>query len=242
MNDWCYNEFQHVGVDYAHTENVAAYDPQMEDFRDYEQEASVFIEKLAVPDPRQLTIVDLGCGTGAFALPASRHFRKVYAVDVSPEMLRIASAKAQRGQIANIEFCHAGFLHFQPPEPVDVIYTKWAFHHLPDYWKQIGLLRMHAMLKPGGVLFLSDLVFTFDPDYAATTEQFFQELAREFSDAFVEETKTHIREEYSTFDWVLQGFIERAGFSIEHVCTEDRLAREYFCRKRAACARTVLSP
>jgi ubiquinone/menaquinone biosynthesis C-methylase UbiE len=231
MNDWIYDEFHHVGVDYSQKGNVHDYDHQMERFRDYDQEAKEFLEKLDVSHPQELTVVDLGCGTGAFALHAAQYFKHIYAVDVSQEMLHIVSSKAKNRHIENIEFCHSGFLRFHPTEPVDIIHTKWAFHHLPDYWKQAGLLNMNNMLKPGGILFLSDLVFTFDPDYKTTIETFLCELSQDFSNAFVEETKTHIREEYSTFDWILQGFIERAGFNIEHSYTDDRLASEYFCRK-----------
>lgn len=133
--------------------------------------------------------------------------------------------------IDNIEFCNSGFLQFQPTEKVDIIYTKWAFHHLPDYWKQAGLLNMNKMLKPRGVLFISDLVFKFDPDYETNIDTFINEISKDFSKEFVDETKLHIRDEYSTFDWILQGLIERAGFNIENSSAEDSLASEYFCRK-----------
>jgi ubiquinone/menaquinone biosynthesis C-methylase UbiE len=236
MKDWIYDEFTHVGVDYSKKDPVDEYDPQMESFRDYEQEAKAFMETLDVPNSEELTVIDLGCGTGAFSLHAApaRYFKRIYAVDVSQEMLHTVSSKAKERNIGNIEFCHSGFLRFQPPEQVDIIHTKWAFHHLPDYWKQAGLLNMNNMLKPGGILFLADLVFTFDPDYETHTETFLHELSKDFSKALVDETKIHIREEYSTFDWILQGLIERAGFSIEQSRTEDKLASEYVCRKTAS--------
>ena len=43
------------------------------------------------------------------------------------------------------------------------IYTRHALHHLPDLWKVVALGRMAALLVPGGVLFLRDLVFAFEP-------------------------------------------------------------------------------
>jgi ubiquinone/menaquinone biosynthesis C-methylase UbiE len=232
MYDWMYDEFQHVGVDYAQQEHVDEYDPQMQDFRDYAQEAKDFLNTVQVTEPHMLTTIDLGCGTGAFALHAAQYFRHVHAVDVSPAMLRAASAKAQERQIENVTFHHSGFLRFQPPEPVDILHTKWAFHHLPDYWKQAALLNINSMLKPDGILFLSDLVFTFDPGYKATTEALIQKLSHELSDTFIEEVKIHIREEYSTFDWILQGLLERAGFTIEQYRTQDQLVYDYVCRKK----------
>ena len=231
MKDWIYNEFNHVGVDYSKTENTDVYDEQMESFRDYEKEVEDFLVQLNISNPQDLTVIDMGCGTGAFSIHASKYFKKIYAVDVSQGMLNIASSKASALNIKNIEFCHSGFLQFQPEEKADIINTKWAFHHLPDYWKQAGLLNMNKMLKPGGILFLSDLVYPFDPDYEAKMEGFLNDLSKEFSKDFVEETKVHIRDEYSTFDWILEGMIERAGFNIEKTNSENKLANEYFCRK-----------
>ncbi len=231
MKDWIYNEFNHVGVDYSKKDNANIYDDQMEKFRDYKKEAKTLIDKLGVSDTRSLTAIDIGCGTGAFSIHASNYFKKIYAVDVSKEMLKIASSKAKADEINNIEFFNSGFLHFQPNEEVDVIFSKWAFHHLPDYWKQAGLLNMNKMLKPGGILFLSDVVFKFDPNYDKNIEALLNKLSKDFSTDFVEETKIHIREEYSTFDWILQGLIERAGFNIEQSNTENCLISEYLCRK-----------
>ncbi|MCP4702638.1 MAG: class I SAM-dependent methyltransferase [Gammaproteobacteria bacterium] len=231
MKDWIYDEFNHVGVDYAKKDNVNEYDKQMESFRNYEKEAEEFLDELNSSNPKSLIAIDIGCGTGAFSIHASKYLKQIYAVDVSQEMLNIASSKAKAGNINNIEFCHSGFLQFQPTEKADIIYTKWAFHHLPDYWKQAGLLNMNKMLKPGGILFLSDLVFKFDPDYKTNTDTFINEMSKTFSKEFADEIKLHIKDEYSTFDWILQGLIEKAGFDIEKTNTADKLASQYFCRK-----------
>lgn len=231
MKDWFYNEFKHVGVDYSQSGNVVIYDDQMERFRDYDNEAKAFIEKLGVPDPEKLTAVDIGCGTGAFSIHASKYFYRILAVDVSEEMLRIAKSKANNGGIENIDFFHSGFLRFQPDDKVDVVFSKWAFHHLPDFWKQAALLNINKMLKHGGIFFLTDVVFQFDPDFEKRTDELIDELSNDFSKEFVAETKMHIKDEYSTFDWILQGMIERAGFDIESIRKENWLSSEYFCRK-----------
>ncbi len=231
MKNWMYDESSHVGVDYSQKDNATIYDIQMESFRDYENEARIFIEKSGVPDPKEATAIDIGCGTGAFSIHAAKYLKKIYAVDVSGEMLKIAKAKAKADGIENIEFCNSGFLRFQPNEKADIVFSKWALHHLPDYWKQAALLSINKMLKPDGILFLSDFIFKFDPDYEKNADALLDELSKDFSKDFIEETKVHIRDEYSTFDWILEGLIERAGFKIEMSDTKDCLASEYFCRK-----------
>jgi hypothetical protein len=51
-----------------------------------------------------------------------------------------------------------------------------------------------------------------------------------------QELETHVREEYSTFAWILEGLLERAGFDIfegedpmpehaEYLCTPRKAAR-----------------
>lgn len=231
MKDWFYDESNHVGVDYSQEENADVYDDQMLAFRDYEKEVVAFIDKAKLSDTEEMIAVDIGCGTGAFSLNAARFFKKVYAVDVSEQMLGIASAKAELEGIDKVEFVQSGFLQFQPNEAADVIFTKWAFHHLPDFWKQAGLLNMNKMLNIGGTLFLSDFVFQYEPDVAEHIDGLLSDLSTTYDESFMEETKLHIKEEFSTYDWILQGMIERAGFKIESVKTDDPLATEFLCRK-----------
>ncbi len=102
MKDWVYDEFKHAGVDYSQKDNANLYDGQMESFRDYESEAKVFIEKLGDSETKKLTAIDIGCGTGAFSIHASKYFDKIYAVDVSEEMLEIAKSKANDNRIENV--------------------------------------------------------------------------------------------------------------------------------------------
>ncbi len=52
-----------------------------------------------------------------------------------------------------------------------------------------------------------------------------------YSDHGYSQTSRGWQPKYSTFDWVLHGLIERAGFSVEHMNTEDVLESEYICRK-----------
>lgn len=49
------------------------------------------------------------------------------------------------------EFLPGGFLTYQHQgPPLDAVVTQIALHHLPDFWKQIALLRIFDMLKEGG--------------------------------------------------------------------------------------------
>ncbi len=49
-------------------------------------------------------LLDLGCGTGEFALPLSKYFCKVVAWDPNADMLRLAEQKANKQDVKNVVF------------------------------------------------------------------------------------------------------------------------------------------
>lgn len=166
------------------------------------------------------TLVDLGAGTGTFALAVAPSCRRVVAVDVSPQMLGAIDQKARDNGIKNLESVQSGFLSYQHVgDPADFVYSRNALHHLPDYWKMIALLRIAEMLKPGGVFRFHDLVYTFDPAEAdGAIESWLSNAAARPEDGFTKsELAEHVRSEYSTFDWLLEPMLARAGFEIRDV-------------------------
>src|SRR5437773_10545407 len=48
-------------------------------------------------------VVDLGAGTGQFALPAARRFARVIAVDISPAMITVLRERATRAGLTRSE-------------------------------------------------------------------------------------------------------------------------------------------
>lgn len=187
---------------------------------------------------KESVVIDLGAGTGQFALAAAGHFGHVIAVDVSQAMLDAMSDKADAVSASPppLEYVQGGFLSYSPAVPVDGVYTRHALHQLPDFWKAIALSRIAGMLKPGGVLRLRDLVYDFRPDQAA--EVFDRWLAAAATDPAAGYTAAdyaeHIRTEHSTFRWLLEPMLEASGFDIAGVTYERRLYAAYTCVK-ASC-------
>jgi ubiquinone/menaquinone biosynthesis C-methylase UbiE len=149
-------------------------------------------------------------------------------------MLRYAQKKAKVRGVLNVSFLQGGFLTYQHlGAPLDAAVTQIALHHLPDFWKQIALIRMAGMLKEGGRLCLRDVVYSFDP---REHESFFEEYmswARETMDSgFASRIASHVRAEYSTMDWIMKGLIERAGFEIERADYKKGMFALYLCMKR----------
>lgn len=183
------------------------------------------------------TLIDFGAGTGTFAVAAASICERVIAVDVSPAMVEALRTKVREHGATNVECVRAGFLSYEHTGPaVDVVYTRNALHHLPDLWKGIALARIAAVLKPGGILRLRDLVFSFDlPEAGRRIDQWLDAAAVERPDEgwTREELQTHVREEYSTFSWLLEPLLEHAGFEIAAAEYEPLGAHAaYLCVRR----------
>lgn len=49
------------------------------------------------------TALDIGCGSGNLAIPLAQQLRKVYALDFSPEMLRLLKSNCRKADVKNVE-------------------------------------------------------------------------------------------------------------------------------------------
>lgn len=209
---WFFDELAHAGAEHldpayvAAYERKAAYDPTDDLAR---------LRRFGLDDTS--TLVDLGTGTGTLALAAARSCRRVVAVDVSAPMLATLASRVARERLANLECVRGGFLTYaHRGGPADVVCSRHALHHLPDAWKAIALTRVAAALRPGGVFWLRDLTYAFEPSDAGRVLEEWLARAPERPEAgwTRAELETHVRDEHSTFTWLLEPMLERAGLKI----------------------------
>ena len=149
-------------------------------------------------------------------------------------MLDQLQAKARALRLSNVEVVRAGFVTYQHVgRPADFIYSRFALHHLPDFWKAVALERLRRMIRPGGILRLWDVVYDFDPSEAEDRIEAWcatggDSVEGAWSRAELEE---HVRDEHSTFSWILEPIIRRSGFEIaraEH--SEEGVFSKYVLR------------
>jgi putative AdoMet-dependent methyltransferase len=230
--NWYFDEKSQVGVDYADGKIVENYDTQHTKFRDYAREASRIINTLNLKSSN--VVLDMGCGSGGITIPLARHCKKVYAVDISEKMVELCRQKSLENNISNITTNCSGFLTYKHSgEELDAIISTAVLHHLPDFWKVIALRNMHKILKPGGKFFLFDVVFSFPPDeYQSFINNWIQNVDKMAGQKMREETITHIKEEYSTWDWILDKMLDAAGFNIELKTSEMPNTQIYLCSKK----------
>jgi ubiquinone/menaquinone biosynthesis C-methylase UbiE len=100
----------------------------------------------AVRAARPRRILEVGCGTGAFAarLASENPDATLIATDQSERFVEMTSARGVRAQVADVQqlpFPDAGF---------DVVVAMWMLYHVPDLDQ--GLRELRRVLRPGGRL------------------------------------------------------------------------------------------
>ncbi|WP_435062350.1 methyltransferase domain-containing protein [Amycolatopsis thermoflava] len=218
---WMLDELAHAGPEHLDPGFVAGFDRK--------QGRPDPSEDLALLDGH--TVVDLGAGTGRFAVAAAKKFERVVAVDVSPAMLAVIRSAA----LPNVECVQAGFLTYEHRgEPADAVFTRHALHPLPDFWKAIALHRIAGMLRPGGLLRLRDLIYDFQPGETETVlRDWFDQAVTDPEVGYTrDDLAEHVRTEHSTFRWLLEPMLDAAGFEVLDARFTGRVYGAYTCQKR----------
>ena len=221
---WRLDELEHAGPEHLDPSYVAAYDEKSS--TDWSEDVAAL---LALGVGAASTVVDLGAGTGAFARAVAPYVARVVAVDVSEAMV---TGMREQG----VEAVRAGFLSYEHDgDAADAVFTRNALHHLPDFWKVVALERIAGLLRSGGVLRLRDIVYSFEPGQANAAIASW--LASAPSDASkgwtAAQLAEHVREEHSTFNWLLEPMLVRAGFEIrEQWLSPGHVYAAYTCVRR----------
>jgi SAM-dependent methyltransferase len=103
-------------------------------------------------DPRQMRIVEIGCGAGRLTKALAAIFGEVHAVDVSPEMIRLA--REQLGPLPNVHLHvnNGADLSALPAASFHFAYSFIVFQHIPEKAVIESYLReVHRVLEPGAL-------------------------------------------------------------------------------------------
>jgi SAM-dependent methyltransferase len=99
-------------------------------------------------------VLEIGCGTGEFTRLLAGRARNVVAVDLSPQMIRLARQNST--SYPHINYLLGDVMSLSlPAEKFDCIVSLATLHHLPPGQ---ALLKVKNALKPNGALIIHDLV------------------------------------------------------------------------------------
>ena len=220
--DWYYNERRQIGLDSA----VASI-YELDD--DIDLRARAALGMLGVQ--RGWRVADIGCGNGVLAVEAALQGAEVDAIDISPAMLALAKIQASDRRVA-IRTQSAGLLSFAyQPNSYDLIVSEFTLHHLPDFWKAVALSRIHAALKPGANFYLRDIVYASMLDGSERGVDAWADFNIKNHDFARDSVVTHMRDEYSTFGWVMERMLTDVGFTLVSADYHAPLHGTYLLRK-----------
>ena len=116
----------------------------------------VLAERIAPRDGAR--VLDLGCGTGTFAIMLARANPgiEVIGIDPDPDVVRMAERKGAHSVVGLVfKIAGAEALPFAQGA-FDVVASTLVFHHLPPAVKRSALREALRVLRPGGRVLILD--------------------------------------------------------------------------------------
>ena len=123
----------------------------------YRQMVDVLVSLLTYEKSQPFQVIDLGCGTGTISRAVKDKFPNIRltCVDISKNMLAIASAKNG----AETRLIEADFNTFVFPGKYDAVVSSLALHHLETESDKLNFYKaIFAAMNPGGIFVNIDVV------------------------------------------------------------------------------------
>ncbi len=137
------------------TETIKAYDTYAEDFcrktEKYAKELNYLkeiVDKFLKNIPQKGKILDVGCGSGNYALLFKNKGYNVVCVDLSKEMIKISKERGLNAHIMDFEN-----LKF-PNNSFDGVWAYASVFHIPKANLNSALKQIYQIIKPKGIFYL----------------------------------------------------------------------------------------
>lgn len=113
----------------------------------------VILDNLVKDTVKAENLLEIATGTGIIALKLSRHIANITAIDIAPEMIKIAKEKSNQMSLNNIDFrigdsCNLDF----PDKTFDKVIASNVLHLLFD--PALALQEMRRVLKDDGQIII----------------------------------------------------------------------------------------
>lgn len=103
-------------------------------------------------------VLDIGCGTGTFAVQLKKRFPKVEVIGLDPDQKALTRAKRKSDRAGVLIQFDQGFadeLRYESGS-FDVVFSSFMFHHLEGKDRENALREVRRVLKPAGTFYLLD--------------------------------------------------------------------------------------
>ena len=111
------------------------------------------LARLPPGPPQSRRALEIGCGPGRLMLQLGKNFGETHGVDISEEMIALASQNLKDTPHAHVHATSGSDLALFPDEYFDFVYSYIVFQHIPDRAIIVNYLReSRRVLKTRGVL------------------------------------------------------------------------------------------
>jgi tRNA (cmo5U34)-methyltransferase len=150
------------------------------------------VQAAAAATPHARAALDVGCGAGNYSLKLLQAHPNldVTLLDLSRPMLDRAEARVGPQTAGRVTTVQADLRDYAPgAEQFDIILAAAVLHHLraDDEW-QTAFAKLYAALRPGGSLWIADLITHDDPRVQAVMWQRYGEYLSGLRDAAYRDT------------------------------------------------------
>lgn len=173
-----------------------------------------------MPDLKDKTVLDLGCGFGGHCLHFIREgAKKVVGIDISKKMLDIAKAENNNSNIIYLNMPMENITELK--EKFDIVVSSLALHYVEDYAALVH--NIYALLNENGVFVFSQenpLNTCFSSGKRWTKDEKGKKLFANISNYGIDGEREsvwfvdHVKKYHRTFSTIINTLIEE-GFSIE---------------------------
>ena len=140
----------------------------------------------AATNPQATRLLDIGCGAGNYTLKLLQRLPdlNITLIDLSKPMLDKALQRLSPLTTGNIAALQGDIRAISlEPDSFDIIMAAAVFHHLRSDEEWLAVFdKCHAALKPGGSLWISDLIAHDDPAVQAMMWQRYGEYLTQLKD------------------------------------------------------------
>lgn len=183
------------------------------------------------------TVLDIGCGAGNFTLRVLQEVSPLHChlVDLSQPMLERARQRVNAGGAQSVQTHQSDMRMLNFAEnSFDCILAGAVLHHLRDdeYWEEM-FAKLHRWLKPGGRLYVADMVWFDDPGvHAMMYARYGAYLESIGGPEYREKVFAYIEKEDSPRSLPYQAaLVRRAGFTAFDVLHRHSVFACYFATK-----------
>lgn len=179
-------------------------------------------------------ILDIGCGAGNFTLRVLQevHPLSCHLVDLSRPMLTRASQRIEDAGAKYVQTYHADVRNLEfEKNSFDCILAGAVLHHLRDEYDWLETFEnLYKWLKPGGRIYVSDLISFDEPDvHALMWRRYGDYLESLGGPAYREKVFAYIDKEDSPRSLPFQlNLLERVGFSSYEILHRNSVFACYY--------------